>query len=595
MQIDCIRIYAEVLEQGLDFKNYILKSGYCNDIINIYTKKTRTPLKQSDSLIDKIRKCKDVDVLISAISDNKEYPILMVEYSTAVPTDDHKMQRSDVYFWSAIYKVPILKIYPYNKGMAQQFGGGDKINDEIEIALAYNFGALFFPIQWETIENTDTLETKDNALSCIYYNHEITSTLAIIIDNFSKTDSYSNYYDSLKNIYAKKYDLILKKYDKTKLCSIITNSNRFKWHSNSLITKINRFGHAMDPDRGILYFTNMLLGIKNCITEFQINRNCDFNSRGGYKSLFDGVSKEKLLCDYVKNIIETKNNIFDDNDALYIFEQALNIDGFNIFEKIDNHKYIIADDKLNKFLKQCPSITAKCIFLLSSKLILTDINRNIICQISWNGDVIKEYFNSINSINYTPIEIKQLTHEEAKEDIITFASVELYKKMNCKLIAVSYPGAQGDRCILNGEGRKVLREYIDIIAYQQNDDKIIVFLEECKENIINSTSDIKKLNNIINSKEKKQGLMKLLNKTSNIQKIDNINISLGAKLKQNMQPADVDYIFMFEIDNSNETKTLINYTIAIINTSIINSFKSFIDDSGRLKGTLIFDKIYAIK
>lgn len=35
MRIDEIRIYAEVLEQGIDFKNYILKLGYNIPIKNI--------------------------------------------------------------------------------------------------------------------------------------------------------------------------------------------------------------------------------------------------------------------------------------------------------------------------------------------------------------------------------------------------------------------------------------------------------------------------------------------------------------------------------------------------------------------------------
>ena len=94
MKIDTIRIYAEVLEQGLDFKEYINQINKDYDIVNIYTKKVRGNLSSEDSLTDRIRKSKDVDVLITIISNNKEYPLLMIEYSTAVPTDDHKMQRS---------------------------------------------------------------------------------------------------------------------------------------------------------------------------------------------------------------------------------------------------------------------------------------------------------------------------------------------------------------------------------------------------------------------------------------------------------------------------------------------------------------------
>lgn len=39
MKIDVIRIYAEVLEQGIDFKEYFQSIGIECPIINIYTKK----------------------------------------------------------------------------------------------------------------------------------------------------------------------------------------------------------------------------------------------------------------------------------------------------------------------------------------------------------------------------------------------------------------------------------------------------------------------------------------------------------------------------------------------------------------------------
>ena len=150
MNISEIRIYAEVLEQGLDFRSYVEQTGFKGIIKNCYTKKARSEFSTTDSLIDRIRKVKDVDILISAITNNEEYPLLMVEYSTAVPTDDHKMQRSDVYYWSAVFKVPMMKISPTDKGMNQQFGGGSRITDEQEQRLAFDRGALFYPIKWDT-------------------------------------------------------------------------------------------------------------------------------------------------------------------------------------------------------------------------------------------------------------------------------------------------------------------------------------------------------------------------------------------------------------------------------------------------------------
>lgn len=146
MIIKEIRIYAEVLEQGLDFKGYledILKRQNIQALIkNIYSKKCRSRIfSNSDSLVERLRKVKDIDVLISAINGtDEEYPLLIVEYSTAVPTDDHRMQRSDVYFWGALLKVPVLKISPKDKHMDMKFGGGSKLSNEHEEFVAYNSG-----------------------------------------------------------------------------------------------------------------------------------------------------------------------------------------------------------------------------------------------------------------------------------------------------------------------------------------------------------------------------------------------------------------------------------------------------------------------
>ena len=78
MKVDEIRIYSEVLEQGIDFKEYLSHIvDYGIKIKNIYTKKSRGEITDQDSLVDRIRKSKDVDVLITCIS-NKEYNIRLI-------------------------------------------------------------------------------------------------------------------------------------------------------------------------------------------------------------------------------------------------------------------------------------------------------------------------------------------------------------------------------------------------------------------------------------------------------------------------------------------------------------------------------------
>ncbi len=595
MKIDVIRIYAEVLEQGIDFKEYFQSIGIECPIINIYTKKVHGEIFSSDSLVSRIRKSKDVDVLITAICNNQEFPLLMVEYSTAVPTDDHKMQRSDVYYWGAAYKTPIMKIYPLNKGMAQDFGGGNKITDADEIVLAKHHGAIFYPIQWQTMPDSYVLNTKPNALSCIASNNEIKTVLSQLLKCFDDNSTIESFYNSLLLNYDQQYSHILTQRNVNNIKSLITNSTRFRWEDDNLTVKINRFGHAMDPDRGVLFFVNMLVGVDHTVTEIQINRDLDFNARGGYAALFDALSRKNELSSYVKNLIRTQNNIFSDENALHIFVTALNLPT-SLFTKVSTAKYTIDDVSLYEFLIKHPSISIKSIFFLSSKLILTDQYRRTICSVSWNSTPIKQYLNTLYEANYTSLEISSLSHSAAKEDIITYASVELYKKMQCDLLAVSYPGAQGDRCILSGGiGRKVLRTYIDIIAYHENAGVATIYLEECKDEISRSVGDARKLNSFITDEEKLRGLSTIYKKIRGHESPLSLNIGIGAKYSSMPPAMDVDYIFMFRIDDSCTEKTVVNYNIAIINTKLLKDFEILTDCDGKLIGSLELDKIYIVK
>ena len=165
--------------------------------------------------------------------------------------------------------------------------------------------------------------------------------------------------------------------------------------------------------------------------------------------------------------------------------------------------------------------------------------------------------------------------------------------MQCGLLAVSYPGAQGDRCILTGKGRKVQRTYVDIIAYNVKNNGIKVYLGECKDQLSKSKEDVKKLNKIFNDSEQRNGLKLLFKKNIDADNITDLYISVAAKTAKKILLMDVDYIFMFNISSDKE-HTYIDYTIAVINTAVISDF-ALLGTDGKLKGRLTFAPIYTIK
>jgi hypothetical protein len=584
MIINEVRIYSEVYEQGIDIRDYILSINKNLIIKNVYSKKSRGKTT-NNSVIEKIRNSKDIDILVTFIDGDKEYPILIIEYSTAVPTDDHKMQRSDVYFWSSIYQTPNIKIYPKNKGMSKKFGGGDKLSDEFEKLIAFKNKSIFIPIKWNSNEN-NVLEVSDEFPSCIKRNLEIIDFFETSILHFQNSNDFENYYNEIYKLFENKYKDSIKKYDIITY-SFIKNSNRFKIEGEKVIVKINRFGHAMDPDRGILYFVNMLIGSEKTVTEIQINRNNQYDSKtNSYKSLFDGVSQEKEIKSLIKKIILNKNNSFNEKDAIDIFLKALNLENKLIIEK-NNDCYYVNDENLIAFLKSNAGMSAKSIFYLSQELRLTDLNRKLILKVKWNYSPIQKFFLDLKTYNFEKTKISRIESEDLNEDLITFSSSRLLKNFNFDLHAISYPGAQGDKAILIGEGRKIRRTYIDIISSKVKDKKISLHLLENKDIYTKTSKDIEKLSKISESKEFKVGLEDLLNKQIKDFKIEKIYTAVGTK-KTSSKPKGVDYFFLFNISNRSN-KTLINYEIHLLNHLCNNFF-----DDNLLKGSLILEEIYKI-
>ena len=257
--------------------------------------------------------------------------------------------------------------------------------------------------------------------------------------------------------------------------------------------------------------------------------------------------------------------------------------------------YFISNKKLYDLLIHHSSMSVKSIFFLSTALILSNQAREPICTIKWSDTAIRKYIKNLSVCNYSVTDIEKLSLSSAKEDVVTFCSVELYKKLKFDLLAVSYPGAQGDRCVLTGSGRNVLRTYIDIIACGTDDNGVTVYLEECKANIADSQNDAEKLNEFITNPEKMKGLEKLYHKVTNGKEKFDISIGIGAKTSPAARALDVDYIFMFDIDDTAIDKTVVRYNIAIIDTALINKFSPLINENGKLAGELSYPEIYVIQ
>ncbi|MDR0850018.1 MAG: hypothetical protein LBN07_00860 [Christensenellaceae bacterium] len=582
MEIDKIRIYCEVFEQGLDLKQYICAAKKIaeQNILIVYNKKTKGAIVPSNSVVARIRKSKDYDILVTVISGAKELPLFAVEYSTAAPPDDHKMQRSDTYFWGQVYKFPVIKISPTSKGMNKEFGGGKKITDSFERHIAIKNGSVAYFIAWEEISN-ELLKVDAERPSCMLYSAEIEALIRGFINIYENSLNAEDYYNKCLAEYKSKYN-DYQTYGPADYKRIFEDSLRYHWYQDKLAAKINRFGHAMDPDRGVLCFISMMLGSENCIAEFQVGR----DSQVSYKSLFDGTSREAEMMEFIKD-----KEVLSAEDAIHIFKHSLNLGAHLNLTQPNEKEYYFSDEALHNYLINGSSISVKSLFLLTSEIVFTDASRQRICSIKWNLAISKRYKNTFYVNDFAPISIGLIDSAGIGEDIITYCTFNLYKQMLHEIIGVSYPGAQGDKCILVGEGKgkKVKRIYADSISYKVLNGKAAVFLTEAKDNLKKSSEDAEKLNTIIRDRECVGGLRKLCEKAAGI-KVSKIFTALAGKQSKSETKFQVDCVFMFSL-KTNDTNTIIGWQIVVNNKKIIPYLEG-VGEGGKFSGTMELELIY---
>ena len=240
MMIKEFRDYAEVCEQGIDLNNYFLnleKDIPCKLIL------LRKAKINQENIIFKYRKLKNFDAFIIFVTEEeKEYLIFVIEYSNSVRTDDHIMQRFDGVYWVGHLKIPYIK-FSSSEINNNNFGGGNKIKIVHEYNIAHKVGAIFKHFDIPLISNTNIVNTNKERLSCPNFLLELEKYFFNIINYIKESLNYNEVYSKLL---SSSYN--------SEFLPEFSNSDRLSFDKYNLTLKFNRFGHVMDPEKGMLYF-----------------------------------------------------------------------------------------------------------------------------------------------------------------------------------------------------------------------------------------------------------------------------------------------------------------------------------------------------
>ena len=575
-----LRVYCECYEQGLYLLDYISD----NEIIKgidckvLYTKPNSFSSYSSESIISHLFSRKDFDGLISAVDeDDTEHPIVTIEFSTAVPTDDHIVQRFDVMYWSTYYQTPCIKISPTVMNNTN-FGGGSKIKIQHEYYTTLNMNGVYYHVDWPLIPDSDLVMTDPDRVSCPPFLKELKDILNGMIISYCNSVVDNEYFDIEKNKYCQ---FVQSNYVDDRLD--LSPSSRIQYdEAGKLTLKFNRYGHAMDPERGMLIFLNNRCASKPII-KFIVQR----ENRNKYVSLYDGNNEEAIMR-IIDSKVLSNNNLVTFDIAFELFKKATNTTLLFESSKIENNIITIDDYDLINCLNRNTSVVNSLLHF-GEKIVLNDLNNNNIVEIKWNLELVDNYYTlerqRILATTRKKLPVTILSNSKINEDVVTFACRSLFLKNNMKNIAVSYPGAQGDRKLLQGEGRETKRDYVDIISvHKYSDTEYNVFLQENKKRISETQkSDIDKLVSIKNDEDKINKLNNLISKVYVPIIVRGYYIGVGGQESPLAQgETRFDYLMYIMLNEKGD----IEWQILSSNPIIFEIFKNISNSDNSLKGVI---------
>lgn len=548
-----VRIYFECLEQAAHFIKPILEQteSFKKKLFEIKLIKLTGNFALYSKLVAPVVYLKDPDILITIVEDAIEYPLFQLEISTAVFTEDHELQRFDGIVASTENNCIYGKLSPINKTSQSAHGGNTKFNYLTSYKAIYDkFGKLAFHFDWPCDEKGNVI-VNPNFMSCpaevktlVSFLKQLSNFVSAGKINFSKwLVDFEN--ELVKEIGFPEWIEKLKSFTLPDIKTQNTSRTEWKEANKEFHLKINRFGHAMDPERGMLAYYGTICD--NTIAKMLFDK----KNTAWYKD----TTKEKEITAYLK-----RNGLNTASDFLHCFLLGSGTIRNEKFVELTN-KYKGSKSKsieidLSNFLKEnffTLNKALRTVFKFSKQLHITDTEGETRIKFVWRKFSVANDFTKFPAI--TPIQDRTVFDE----DDITYISVHNVLRQNgYKLIAVSYPGAQGDRVVLAeaGTGRRQQRRYIDIISYLPKSHSA---LQENKGKFSPASiqGEIKELAKYKTEKPYKESIEKFLSRfEEEAPHVFKIGVGFWANSKftiENIQQLEIDKLDYFIFIKSDQT------------------------------------------
>ena len=564
-----IRIYYECLEQAENYIKPIIEKVVDKKTVEIVlVKRPASEKKLNAGSIYAIFSITTPDILITGIVNDTEIPLISIEFSEAVTTEDHELQRTNgaiAAFLSGAYYVKIS-----GEKQSEKVFGGAKYNPfstpKIFIDEVGYEGYII--ADWKTEKgNNYTLQRNSNYPSCPPNIAILTATLQSAVSTFvrSEKDWFSRSLCKLKK--EQSYQTYLKQVNAATGAKELletwknrrsSNLNKLRYFvkPNFVAAKINRFSHAMDPDRGILTFISFLFSeTRQVFGIYALKRTSE--------TLQIDIDSIDIMRNQLKVALDKDKK--DGGGVTEWFEQLL----INTAKKAKtlNDTIDITNDLLQNRTELMRNVVVMTLAYFLDGIYL---NHNGIC-LKWNkrklvnstsNNFLPAFSAHFGFSCYTkPTPIIEVVNG-VDEDEVTYSIIHKILIPNgFQVVSVSYPGSQGGGAVLPEpeKGKSQKREYPDVIALPPKHSKIDVVLNESKGMFTKSSveKDLEKILRYKTDETRKTALKETLFVAQVIDKnkqLKNIVIGVAFGVKNNTttdwQPDNVDFIF--RITNRNE-------------------------------------------
>jgi hypothetical protein len=265
------RIYYECFEQANDYVAPILRGSTDANI-----KMVRMPKQIKDNcfkegVMKAIYSLCVPDILISAVADNVESPLVFIEFTDAVTTEDHELQRSAGA--AAAFFADIFYVKVSSDKQSRNKHGGAAYNPYSSARIFFEELSYegFIVAEWKVADNNNLRRQQSYKLfGCPPDIPVLQETIKNAVVGFqqNKKQWFSTAISLLKlTVPFKEFEQ--KRDGASTLAELLDvwrkrriTTQRYYVNDKWIGAIIYRFGHAMDPDRGIISFISTLLSSK---------------------------------------------------------------------------------------------------------------------------------------------------------------------------------------------------------------------------------------------------------------------------------------------------------------------------------------------